>query len=379
MYARRARTLDLLDDRGMEMVRDIAWGEPLLPQVSDPAWEATVKRRAGSVADIYRRVAPLPWLREACLRVDTYRSRYMPVRLLHIGAMVIAQENACRYCYGAARAYLRVLGYREATIARMERETHLAELDDRDREFIQFARKLARSNPRPARAERNRLIELGYSPEAVTEMAFFIAFGCFYNRVTTLLACPPETGFERFSESWAGRLLALGGPITRPLAARKRRAARTVEEPVALPAGTPFASIINELRGLPAAAVVQRTLTESFASPVLSTHLKALLFAVVARTLECTYCQDQARALGAEEGPAGAEFQSAVAALYAPDLPPQEAAILNWVRDTVHYQPATIQQQTRRLAEAIGSAAVLEAVGMASLANGVVRLAMLLE
>ena len=49
------------------------------------------------------------------------------------------------------------------------------------------------------------------------------------------------------------------------------------------------------------------------------------------------------------------------------------------MRDTVYYQTAAIQNQTRALAADIGSAAVLEAIGVAALANGTVRLAMLLE
>ena len=53
--------------------------------------------------------------------------------------------------------------------------------------------------------------------------------------------------------------------------------------------------------------------------------------------------------------------------------------LLSWVRDTVHYQTAAIQNQTRALAADIGDAAVLEAIGVAALANATVRLAMLLE
>lgn len=361
-----------------ESVRDIAWGEPLLPQVSDPEWEATVKRRVGSVSDVYRRVAPLPWLREACLGVDAYRVQHMPARLHHIGVMVVSQENACRYCYGAARAYLRMLGYPESLITRIERQAHLAELDEREREYIQFARKLARSNPRPAHAERDRLVELGYSPQAVAEMACLIALGCFYNRVTTLVACPPEEAFERFSDSWVGRAVALTGPVRRAMMAWKQRPAPAEEAAeVPLPAGAPFGEILAQLHGLRAAGFIQHTLAAAFASPVLSSRLKALMFAVVARALECRYCQDQARTVAAADGAAQAEFQAAVDALDAPDLQPDEAKVLSWVRDTVHYQPATLQEQTRRLAEAIGPAAVLEAIGIASLANGIVRLAML--
>jgi hypothetical protein len=45
----------------------------------------------------------------------------------------------------------------------------------------------------------------------------------------------------------------------------------------------------------------------------------------------------------------------------------------------VRYQPGEIQRRTRGLSEAVGVQAMLEAVGVAALANAAVRVAMLLE
>jgi hypothetical protein len=45
----------------------------------------------------------------------------------------------------------------------------------------------------------------------------------------------------------------------------------------------------------------------------------------------------------------------------------------------VYYQTAMVQKQTAALAAEIGDAAILEAIGVAALANATVRLAMLLE
>ena len=45
----------------------------------------------------------------------------------------------------------------------------------------------------------------------------------------------------------------------------------------------------------------------------------------------------------------------------------------------MYYQTAVIQKQTSTLAADIGDAAMLEAIGVAALANATVRLAMLLE
>ena len=114
----------------------------------------------------------------------------LPARLFNIGMLVTSQENSCRYCYGANRAFMKVLGYSESFISRIERDLHVAELDDGERAYIAFCRNLARSRPRPATADRDALMQLGYARLAVHEMAFLVAMGCFYNRIGILIACP---------------------------------------------------------------------------------------------------------------------------------------------------------------------------------------------
>ena len=76
------------------LLNELAWGEPILPMVSDPAWEAQVKRRAGQVSEMDRRAARSAWLREMCVAEVTYRPAAMPERLYNLGALVTAQENA---------------------------------------------------------------------------------------------------------------------------------------------------------------------------------------------------------------------------------------------------------------------------------------------
>ena len=358
------------------LLSEIQWGEPIFPAVIDAEWQAEVKRKTGGVPGIHRYVARSRWLREAGLLFELYRPVHLPLRLMQIGSMVTAQENSCRYCYGANRAFLKLLGYRESLIDRIERDVQLAELNERERAFIQFCRNLARSSPRPARAEREALLRLGYTPLEVAEMAFVITVGCFYNRVATLVACPPEAEFERFVASPLGRLMGLVGPLLRPLLLRKRPAA---ELPMGSGPGTqPFGALLAMLEGLPAARVLDTILESAFASPVLPRRTKALLFAVVARSLECRYCETKARGLLAGEALSEPEVETCLATLASPRLEPFEVALLNWVRSTVHYEPATVQSQTRALVQEIGIERALEAVGVAALANSLARLAMLM-
>ena len=360
------------------MLSEIEWSEPIVPRAQDPGWEAEIKRRGGRVFEIDRRVAPSVWLRETCFAVTAFRASTLPERLLNIGAMVTSQENSCRYCYGANRAYLKILGYSESFLGRIERDVHLAELDEKERAFIAFCRNLARSRPRPALAERDALVRLGFPQIAVHEMALHIADLCFYNRVGMLMACPPELGFERMADGPIGRLIALAAPLAR-LVAPKRGPATDPSITAARLAAGPFGPILAPLAGLPGAMIVKNGLDGAFASRVLSPAVKALMFAVVARTLACRPSEREARTILRAEGFGDAAIDEALATLGSSRLPAGEARLLPWVRDTVHYQTGPLQKQTRALAAAIGAPAALEAIGVAALANATVRLAMLVE
>jgi alkylhydroperoxidase family enzyme len=360
-------------------LNEIKWSDPILPARPDPAWEAEVKRRGGRVGAVDQHVASSPWLREAGFSVMSYRPSAMPERLYRICSLVTAQENACRYCYGANRAYMKILGYSESFISRLERDVQMAELEERDRACIEFYRNLARSRPRPAAKERDKLVELGYSPQAVNEMAFAVAICCFYNRVATFVAAPPEAGFERMANGFVGRLMGMAAPLIEALSRAGRRA--PPQEPPGGPelANGGFAPVIAPLAGLPSYQVMQSMLQGAFASDVLSLPVKALMFAVVARTLGCSTCETEATKLLATEGLREREIETALSTLQWDGLAAQQAGLLSWARNTVSYETAKIQPLTRELGAAIGDAALLEAIGVAALANATVRLAMLVE
>jgi len=361
-----------------QLLNEIEWSEPLLAPDIDPAWEAELKRRGGNGSEVDRRIAPSPWLREACLGINTGRASEIPAHLFNVAALVTSQENACRYCYGANRAYLTMLGYSEAYIRRIETDAHLGELNDKERALVTFCRNLARSRPRPARAELESLVRLGYTPAAVHEIALWIALGCFYNRVTILLAVPPEQGFEQWVVAKRLRF-TLMGPVMRLLAERRRRGKRDPEATADFLGAGPYGAVLRPLAYLPGARIMKGALDGAFASQVLTRASKALMFAIVARSLECRPSETEARRLLAAEGFSEAETDKALSTLQSPRLSGSEARLLPWVRDTVHFQTAQVQRRTRELAAAIGGPAALEAIGAAALANATVRLAMLLE
>lgn len=356
------------------MLNEIQWSDPVLPAAPDAQWEAELKRRGAPVLEVDRRVASSRWLREAAYQATNYLPAALPERLHRIGNMVTAQENSCRYCYGANRAYMKLLGYSESFIQQVERDVQMAELDDKERAYIAFCRSLARSRPRPAAAERAALLALGYTPAQIGEIAFAISIGCFFNRVSTLLACPPEQKFERMASGPFRWLVALAMPLMKKLAPRRPEAA---PDPATLTTG-PFGVVIAPLAGLRAGGVMKAALDGAFESGALSRSAKALMFAVIARTMGCPYCEAAATQLLRDDGMRQADIDTAIATLRCPTLAQREAGLLAWARDTVYYEPSSIQQKTRALGGELGADALLEAIGVASLANGTVRLAMLL-
>ena len=119
-------------------------------------------------------------------------------------------------------------------------------------------------------------------------------------------------------------------------------------------------------------------MTGALESDILSRELKVLMFAVVAKTLECPFCLTESKNMARDLGIDEIEFDTALASLSSPRLNEHEAKIFSWTRETVHFDTADIQRRIRILAEEVEGVVLLEAIGVASLANTIVRLAVLL-
>ncbi len=78
----------------------------------------------------------------------------------------------------------------------------------------------------------------------------------------------------------------------------------------------------------------------------------------------------------------GASEQSveeAVATLASPGLSQVEEKLLAFARDSVRYQVAPMQARAKALVQELGEEQGAEAVGVAAIANGLVRLGMLVS
>jgi alkylhydroperoxidase family enzyme len=106
---------------------------------------------------------------------------------------------------------------------------------------------------------------------------------------------------------------------------------------------------------------------------------KAWVFAVVARGLDCKVCDQESARLLTAEGVSAEVRERILASLAGPELDATQRVLLPWVRETIHYQTEVMQRKTRELRGRLDDAVVLEAIGLAALANTCARLGLLAQ
>ena len=351
---------------------DAEWSECLLPAGPVPRQMAREVRRAvGALPGWVPRLAPSPWIVRAFRDTIQRPAAYLPRTFFDLGAVVVSQDNSCRYCYGAQRAVMKVLGYRDEYLDRLVRDFHVVDLPPGERAGLDYLRRLSRADPRPGRAESEAVVQAGLDRRAVTEIAAVAAFCTFNNRVATLLALPPDP-----IES------LVRGPLfrfIRPLMARRMRPRARPPEPPPQPNDGPLAALVTALGDSPAASVVRRMIEGAWNSPVLPRRTRALLLAVVARALGCAYSEGEARRLLAAEGLEGSHVDEILTHLGSAQLDRREARLVPFARETVRYQPAAIQRRVRETCDAMSREETLETIGTVALANALCRMSVVLD
>src|SRR5262245_13133196 len=358
------------------LLDQLQWSEPLSPETHDPAWDAEVRGiMGGYLPGSLTRVASSGWVRRAyldCVRMPVASLNRSEVELV---GLVTSQENACRYCYGSARVRMKMIGFTDEMVDRIERNVQLTEAEPRERELVLFARNLARSKPRPSRQARAKMREMGFSTLQTAELAMVVAVVGFCNRVSTLLAVPPEMEMEAEGNKTKGIWNKLSAWIP------GKRNEFKMPAPDYPPPNFkgPYGNLVRALEGSPSAAMLEVMLNGAFSSDVLPRRTLSLIFAVVAHTLQCEICEAGAAGLLEVEGFSRSDLDEVLGTLASPRLTEMEAILIPWARDTVWMpeQPKHIQTRTRPLLEALGPEVLVEAVGAAALANGCVRLTML--
>jgi uncharacterized peroxidase-related enzyme len=355
-------------------LEQIDWCDiPLVPPIPDPAWEAEFIKRFGRPTNFSPYLTPVRWMFIADEVMESRVTPNLSPNLEKMICLVVAMDNSCRYCYGAYRSVLKIMGYSEKLIRKLEESLAVNELSPQEKLALEFARKVTRSAPRASAADLKELKEAGFSRVQIAEIAYTVGNSSAGNRIATLLALPPAE-VEKFDSSWIRKLL-------RPIVGRKfRDSLSKVElfEPDS-PYKGPGLRIIQALSESPAGGALATVLSEAWKSPITSQRVKALIFAVVAKGLLCPACEAEAAALFHKEGWSDEEIDHLLSNLTSEKLEPFELKVLRFARETVRYQTRRIQTLAREFAKDLERDVVIEVVGLVALANGLARMSSVLQ
>ena len=356
-------------------LENVAWESCLIEPSPDQALETYARRRQGIPNPAIRYFSPVPWLARAL--VDLHPEYGLLMRLeqsvADLVALVVSQENSCRFCYAAVRAMLWSQGMSIARIQGIEHDLTLADLPPRTVAALAFGRSQSRSGPAGGRAARDALRRAGFGLDEMKEIAYVVASTDFSNRAHTIPAVPTRA-VERLPERLHMRLL-------RPLVGRilKSRQARGRATPLDRLPSYPYIGLVKAYAGSPIAPALGRTLEEMWASPHLTRRCKLLMLAVVARGLGCQVCGLEVGEALQGEGLTESALAQVLTHLDAPELDAVERLLVPFARETIWYEPAPLQRRARALLDRLSAPQVLEAIGVAALANGLCRMGAMVQ
>lgn len=348
----------------------VAWEPCILEPQRDRALEAYARRKMGMPNAGMPYFAPVPWLAKAL--IDLHPEYGLLLRLDHgvmdLVNLIVCQENSCRFCYAAVRAMLWAQGLSRARIESMERDLLRSDLPPRTLAAMAFGRSQSRTGPVGARAAREALARAGVDAEEMREIAFAVALIDFSNRAFTISAIPARP-VERMPDQLHMRLMK---PLVNFLIRRTRSYGRA--QPLERLPEAPHRRLLQAYAGSPIAPALGGALEAMWASPVLTRRCKLLIFAVVAKGLDCEACAPEVAEALRKEGLSDAAIAGILTHLDAPELDSVERHVVAFARETIWYEPAVIQRRARALREHLTGSQLVEAIGVAALANGLCRL-----
>ena len=348
----------------------VGWESCFIEPLPDRALQAYVRRRWGIPNPMITYFAPVPWIGRAVVDLHPEYGLLMHLdqAVADLVVLVVSQENSCRFCYAAVRALLWAQGMSWARIQRMEEDLARADLPPQTMAAVAFGRNQSRSGPAGARQAREALRHAGLSIDEMKEIAFVVAITDFNNRAHTIPAVPAHP-IERIPDQFHMRLLRpLLGRIIRK---HRHRGQVTAMDPVPSYA---YARLVKNYAGSPIGALLARTLTEMWASPHLTRRCKLLMLAVIARGLGCEACPQELSEAVAREGLKESALAQVLSHLDAPELDPIERLLVPFARETIWYEPVSVQRRARALRDRLSGPQLLEAIGVAALANGLCRM-----
>jgi AhpD family alkylhydroperoxidase len=353
---------------------DVAWEACVLEPRRDRALEAFARKTQGVPNPTIGYFASVPWLARALVELHPEYGllQRLDPGIADLVALIVSQENSCRFCYSAVRTLLWAQGMSKSRIDRIEQDLSRGDLPPRTRAAIAFGKAQSRSGPPAARAACEALRAAGIESEELKEIAYAVAVTDFNNRANTIPAIPTRP-LERIPEQWHTRLM-------RPLIGRMLNSRRRMGGAATLERAPdhPYASLVMAYAGSPIAPALARTLEGMWASEHLTRRCKLLMLAVIARGLSCEHCPSYLEPALAAEGLEGPALEAILTHLAGPELADVERLLVPFARETIWYEPARIQRRARSLCEQLSEPQFVEAIGVAALGNGLCRMGAIL-
>jgi len=244
----------------------VDWENCLIDPHRDRALETYARRKTGVPFPAVRYFIPVPWLARAIvdLHPEFGLLMHLDPHQMDILALVVSQENSCRFCYAAIRMLLWAQGMSEARIQQIEQKLSQTNLAPKTTAAIAFRRRQSRVGPQGAREARQILRDAGFSDEEMKEVAFVVGITDFLNRLNTIPAIPAHA-LERMPEQFHMRLLR---PLIKRIVEKHRFRGRAA--PLERPLTLPYAALIKAYAGSPIALALGRTIEEMWESAILT-------------------------------------------------------------------------------------------------------------
>ena len=354
----------------MTTLQNVAWEPCLVEPRPDRTLEALARRKLGIPFPAIRYLTPVPWLARAVIDLPPDFGLLMKLdpKMADLIALVVSQENSCRFCYAAVRALLWAQGWSETRIDRVHQGLARAEASSGTAAMIAFARSQSRIGPAGAREAAEALRKTEFSQEEIKEIAYVVGKTDFTNRVFTILAVPPQP-WERLPSQLHMRLLR---PLLRRIIERHRYRGQITQLRRAPP--YPFSQLIEAYSGSPIGAALATTIDQMWESTILPRRCKLLMIAVVTRGLGCGICAPEISESLKELGLDEPRTEKILTHLDGPELEQMERHLLAFARETIWYEPHAVQRRAGALRRELSGPQLVEAVGVLALANGLCRM-----
>ena len=351
------------------------WPECAIQPISIPRdVELESRRRIGFLMTTTSYIGRVRWMNHLEYEVVSPHQALIDHRLLLRISAVSAHANRCRYCYGAARATLQLMGFDNDTITALQGEIWSSNFDSKTKTVLDLTRLLAIADP-AFKDYSLRMREAGYSYQAASEIAYYISLTLASHRINTPLAIPPD----KVEKLAASKLMRVFRPLIRFSIRRSMRPHATTGSLLNDQTAGPFERIIRCLSGSPSALMLRTLIDKALASEQTDERTKGLIYAVVARTIGARYAEEEGRKLLHRAGVEEEVTDAVLNHLRHPTLSNDENAIIGYARDSVRYQVPVIQKTLRELSRGKQQDAVVDIVGQTAFANSLARMSVLVD